>query len=821
TLWDGTTQIAGPASVIGSYVTFGANTIGWDASGLFDVAKSSNKTILVKADIPSGATTGNTVGLYIGNASDVKADGLDSMYDLASSAITVTSAGSSNTNAHTVGASGSLTIALSASTPAAQTYVKGSTAKELLKFDLIAGSGEDVLVTSITLHCYNESNTACASGTTTNAKLLKPDGTQFGSTVASPSATAAFSGNLTVPASETVTLTLVADIPSTAGSGDHYWKHNGAAYQVSTGVYSSADIPESGSATGNTMTVGAGTLTVAAAATPGDQTLITGASESPFVGLVMTAGTAEDVRVTYLKLWVSSSGEASTTDVGNIALYDGDTRLTTKKNLTAGTAGTVHHYVSWSASDFLNSSGIDIAKGQQKTITVKADLLGTATADHKIALGVSTTDDIATVGISSNSDITETLTTGPSSASGVNYDHANTADNLYEVTVAGAGTLTMANNADRPVTAIVAVGLADGVQVEDVVFHKVDFTAAREDIYVKTFQVGRIGGSDADFASVSLWDGATQLGSDQTLVNGSTTFSLSPGSYWLLPKGVTKTLTIKADLNGIRTVDTSGASTGDAPKLRLDNVTVQGVSSGSTSISTETGLEGNVQYLRQSKPTLASASLPSTVYGSGEKTLYRWTVTADSKGNIGWKKVVFDMSGSVTYGGSSHTVGCYTGDTSCEAKIQGVYMSTSTDTGFVQLIATSSMKIYDVATGEQVTATTTATGWTVANADGIAKISFVAASEQIVAAGATKTYELRGTILQPGATGDNLMTKLADRGTTATSTTYAAVAGHSSLFSFIWSDRSGAGGTHSSGSADWTHDYKVDGIPTATLTLSR
>lgn len=838
TLWDGTTQIGSAASAVGTYITFGSNTIGYDSTGLFDIAKSGNKTILVKADIPSGATTAASLEIYINAAADVYADGLDSKYDLTSSSITATSAGASNTNAHTVAANGSLTIAKSSLSAPAQTYVKGSTngsGKEFLTINLTAGSGEDILVTSIIFNCYNaDGATACAAGTTTNAKLLKADGTQYGSTVASPSSQASFSGNITVPASETISLKLVADIPSSAGTGDVIWKQLGSAYMTSTGVSSSADITETGTATANTISIGAGSLTLAAAATPGDQTLIRGAVEVPMVGLVMTAGTAEDARVTSITLTTSASGKVSPYDVGNISLWDGTTRLTAKKNLTTSTdltanTGYDHHTVAFTASDFLNSIGIDVVKGQEKVITVKGDLLSTADGSVVFAIGVSSTDDFVATGLSSNSEIAETRTLC-TSCTGVNYDYADGTD-TNQITIQTAGTLTMQNNAGKPSVAIVAVG-EEGAGLANVVFQKVDFLAAREDIYVKTFQVGRIGGSDADFASITLWDGTTQIGTAQSLVNASTTFSLASGSYWVLPKGVTKTLTIKANLNGVRTADGYGALTGDAPYLQLDLVTVQGVSSGSTSISTTADLAGNIQYIRQSKPTLASATLPSNVYGSGEKVLYRWTVTADAKGAIGWKKVVFDMSGNVT-NSTSHTIGC--GATNClynTTASSSVMMATGTsDISTVALIATSSMKIWDLTSNEQVTATSgEQTGWIVNNASGISKVSFVAASEQIVAAGETRTYEFRGTLNYAGATGDVLQTKIADRATTASTTVYGStgltndnntVGTHTNLYTFIWSDRSGYATTHSSVSSDWTHDYKVNGIPTATLSLSR
>jgi len=818
TLWDGSTQIAGPASVVGSYVTFGSNTVGWDETGLFDIPPSSNKTILVKADIPQGAVAGHTVDLDIVSASDIWADGLTSKYDIPQSSITLSSG---NANVHTIVASGSLSISKASDTPSAQTYVKGSTEKVFLKFNLTAGSGEDVSVSSITINCYRGSGSACQSGDVTNVKLLKSDGSQYGSTVSSPAGTMTFSGSLIVPASETVTLSVVADIPASSNATSVYFKHNGAASQTSTGVSSSAEITESGSAQGNLITLGVGSLTVAAAATPGDQTLIIGSSEVPIAGLIFTAGTAEDVRVTYIKLTVSSSGEASTTDISNIALYDGDQQLTTKKSLTASTEssypGTTHHTVSWSASDFLNSTGIEIPKGSQKTILVKVDLPTTGVSGHKIALGVSTTDDIATVGLSSNSDITETFVKA-TGATGVNYDYDGTASAIYEATLASSGTLTVENNSGTPVSGILAVG-GEGQVKSGVVFHKVNFTANLEDIYIKQIVVERSGGRDADFASITLWDGDTQLGSAQQLVNGSSTFSFPEGSYWRIPKGTTKTLTIKADLNGIASQYGYGSQTGDAPKLGIHSIDAQGVSSGNDNITGEgvVDLWGNTQYLRKSKPSIASAALPSTTFGAGEKVLYRWTITADEKGDIGWKQITFSISGSVTYNGESYTVGCVGNE--CASLHDGVYMSTSTDPGSVKLIATSSMAIYDVGSGEQITATTTATAWTVNNANGVALVKFVAAQEQVIAAGTTKTYELRGVILTGGASGDSLITKLAATSTSPVSDTYSAVAATGPTIT--WTDRSGAGATHSSTSQDWTNDYKVDGLPTSALTLSR
>ena len=103
----------------------------------------------------------------------------------------------------------------------------------------------------------------------------------------------------------------------------------------------------------------------------------------------------------------------------------------------------------------------------------------------------------------------------------------------------------------------------------------------------------------------------------------------------------------------------------------------------------------------------------------------------------------------------------------------------------------------------------------------------MAAAEQTVGAGATKTYKLVGSILLDGVAGSSLMTKIDNRSTATTTGGYAAVAdvigiADGSTATFVWSDGSGASvGTHSASSADWTHAYKVPGIPTTSKTLSK
>jgi hypothetical protein len=845
TLWEGTTQIAGPASVIGSYVTFGANTIGWDTTGLFDMEASKTKTIIVKGDIPTGASNNAQISLSLASAADVWADGLNSQYDLPSSSVTVTSVTGST---HTVSAYGSLAVSLAANSPAAQTYVKGSTAKVFTKINLTAGTGEDIVVSSITVRCYRSDATAtvCSSGDTTNVKLLKSDGTQYGSTVATPAASASFSGQLTITAGQTETLSVVADVPTTSNATSAHWDLPGAQNVqdeiTSAGVSSGASFNETGSATGKSMTFGQGSLTISAAATPADQTLIIGASEVPFVGFVMTAGTGEDVRVTKIVLKRSylTGQEGSSTDIANVALWEGTTRLTIKKGWD--TSDTTE--ITFNASDFLNSSGITITKGQQKTITAKGDLPSTGVAGHYVALGIatssdpgsSTTTEVTIVGLSSNTNPAPTIVKAASTLEGVNYDSAGNAG-VHYVQLYGAGVLTLARSADTPLEQIQSVSI-EGVQVPGVSFLKSYLKSSLEQIDVKSVTIERKGGAysrDSDFTSISIYDGDGNLiASPQALANASTTFNLVPddgdgvweqGEYWRIPIVGTKNLIVKATLNGIRTSAGYGSETGDVPTLCIHAVTAEGVNSGTSPTGAgvpSSAVCSNVQIIRQGQPTIALGSPTSGTYGAGQQELIRWTVSADAYSSLVWKKVIFDISGGVVIGTTAYTVG----SSPAAENTAGIYMSTTTTWGgaaaadVFQLIATSSMQVWDVNTNSRVSASTTPDiRVDQATATGTARVSFVAATEQEVAAGATKTYKLLGNILREGNAGSSLTTKLNSRSTATTTAAYATVA--ATTATFVWSDKSGALGTHSSISADWTNDYKVSGIPTATKTLSK
>ena len=117
-------------------------------------------------------------------------------------------------------------------------------------------------------------------------------------------------------------------------------------------------------------------------------------------------------------------------------------------------------------------------------------------------------------------------------------------------------------------------------------------------------------------------------------------------------------------------------------------------------------------------------------------------------------------------------------------------------------------------------------------------VIFVAGTEEVIAAGETRTYELRGTIINAPITGDTVLVKVPDLSTTATTSDYGLASRNATIFTsedksvndaldvfstttlaFIWTDRSVA--SHTLHTADWTNDYKVSGLPTTVLSLAK
>jgi len=323
-----------------------------------------------------------------------------------------------------------------------------------------------------------------------------------------------------------------------------------------------------------------------------------------------------------------------------------------------------------------------------------------------------------------------------------------------DMTVKECGFLTVSLLSETPPSAIVAVGETG---VENIDFTALDLYVGDEDIAICSLPIISTGHQQA-FGNIALLDGTQVMARNLHLNNeNGTTWIFPPTDPWIMRANTHKTLAILANVNGV----SNGAVSGDILRLGIKVADVKAVGVISCKIiPPEQGantLYGSEMVLKKSKPYIAAATLPNTVLTAGEKTIYRWTVTADPQGDISWKVTAFQNTGS---------------------------------------IKASNGTVYNVATGDMIQG-----GMRIIENSSI--MSFAASAKQPVVAGQTNTYELRGKIITEPKAGDIVTTRI-PAGTAIPDNGIIDTA------SFIWSD-----------GLSWATDYLVPGIPTASLSLTK
>ena len=147
------------------------------------------------------------------------------------------------------------------------------------------------------------------------------------------------------------------------------------------------------------------------------------------------------------------NGSTNPGTVSNCQLYDGTPSLTTGSNVVNPTA-------SASGTSFTFDTPLSIAKGSAKTISLKCDTAGNATAGNVFSWGYDTNSDrVSPTGKTSGQSIDETVT-----------------DNMGQLmTVAASGTYTVADDS-TPGYLIVSSGTAG------ITLLKLKFSATTEEI---------------------------------------------------------------------------------------------------------------------------------------------------------------------------------------------------------------------------------------------------------------------------------------------------------------------------------------------------
>lgn len=251
---------------------------------------------------------------------------------------------------------------------------------------------------------------------------------------------------------------------------------------------------------------GSGLMASLSATTPATATLPTGAVSVPFTKVNLTA--ANDGAVTVNSLVVKHSGVGATSELTKVYIYDGETRLTSGRTISAST----------NEATFSNL-GLTVAAGTTKTITITADVSGTGQHALGIASASAVSSTAATV--SGSFPITGNFMNLSSTPAGTTDLEFSATTKTVKVGETGVelGKFT------------VYVGAVEDGQFESVVIYNED-----RDI----------------FTNMKLYRGSDLVGTG--IKSGQyTTFTLS--TPYLIEKGQSAQFTLKGDIVNARATD--------------------------------------------------------------------------------------------------------------------------------------------------------------------------------------------------------------------------------------------------------------------------
>lgn len=532
-----------------------------------------------------------------------------------------------------------------------------------------------------------------------------------------------------------------------------------------------------GEVSGNIMTVKAGAVALSINSSPAARTIVAGVSQMSVGGIRFDASASgEDVRFSSAKFLYNSTLLSTGEDPTNCYAYSGATRLNnTAVNPTADNTDYT----------FTFDTIFTVAKGTNTVVDIRCDI--PANADGSFNWGLESGSSFAATftgtGVTSSQTITPTVP---------NTGGTDTEGNAQTVT--GNGALTVTKDSSSPSYMLVAGG-STGVTIG-----ALRFDGTNEDMTLKKvgLQLSNSSASSTpdDITAVTLWDGATQVGT--AFFSGSNRYATSTLTGTVtIPANSFKVLTVKADLADIGTglpgesgvlvqVDYDGGSSVSAGGCSTE---AQGVSSGQQICSTsasDTAVDG-VRVFR-SFPTFAAMNtgLSTTLVSGAENTLYRFSITASPS------------AGAADLGISINEI--------------NINIATSTAT-------TTDLKLYAYTNSAF---STPVSGFT----DGLLTGSIsgglvtgdneydLGTDELIIPAGTTYYFEVRGTVNVTATSGTSQVTTriagdAAYPSLAALLGTAAAIDGDAND-DFIWSPNSTT--TSQSTHVDWTNGFGVSGL---------
>ncbi len=750
------------------------------------IEEGFSKDVYIKGDIVGTNAAGRTVMFDLEEATDVYLTGEEFGYGVTPTAGT-TGTASDSTSEFTSGTpffdgskvtvtAGSVSTVSRSNAVPAQNVAVNVTNQPLGGFDIDL-KGEAISVQSMVFEFATTTGAQTSDGWLTNVTLVNENG----AVVAGPadSSTTFSGGRTSVTFSDTVTFPLGKHTYTLKGKVPSQWGNN-MTVQASTTPAAWTNVKgdvtgdtitlSQGSFTMNTMTVKAAALTVSVGSTPSAQNIVAGVQDYLFANYIFDASASgEDVRFSTIPLLPTGAGGFVASYLTGCQLFDGSTALNTGTNVVD--SPTVDG--STNATFTLDDQFV-VTKGTIKTLTLKCDVSGSASGTIKWGIGA-VASSFTVTGVTSSNSVSETI----NSSTG-------------QLQTIASGSFTVAKDSSSPSYAVAAAGSTD------VTLGVLKLRATNEELKLRQLALQLTGptasSTDAVFVNgtVKIYDGAQLVGT--AVFNSSGRYATSTLTTQVtLPKDTDKVLTLKADLSGVGSsepgiqgalvkVDYDGSNAADTEAIGSGSSTVD------SSSTTDTAVDG-VRVFR-TYPRLAKLSVPTTNLVNGTNKLYRFSVTADSKGDLSLYKFSFTMSTTTVSAASLQVYGF-------------------TDSGFSQTV--SGYGSDGALRSAAVAPTATLAEYVITNTGGTE-------TPLVIPAGATRYFEVRATITGGDGDGDSIQIQLdgdADFPSLAALMASATSVDSDANDDFIWSPNA----TTTSGvtANDWTNGYGLPGLPSSNM----
>lgn len=740
-----------------------AEAAGIDANGYVTfvpaspVLMSSSRILRVDADVVSGAS--RTIQLSLRTAADVNVRDSQLGVNVTATGIAAVAA-SANTISGSSG--GTLTIVKDVSSNSQNVTLNG-TDVSLATFK-VSAFGEPIKIETLYAG-VNSSDNAVTS--LANGRILI-NGAQYGSTATlnETDTTAAGTGytlNYTVYPGTPVMLEVRGDLTtshdSDISSGDTMTVSLIAGSSNATRVDSLGTL-STGAATANTLTIATTSVTLTKDATYTNQTVVLPQTAYKIGDWNLTGSSVEDVLISTLSFDLDevTNTTLNEDDVTNIYAIVTDGVTTVTTSPTATVAAADNNF---SINYTLKKNG-----------SASVELYGT------LASGATAADSFKT-------DLTVTGTSLVSSQSIT----ATSADTDGQTIIAGSGSLTVTADASTPDS----TKFADNQTVRSATFK----FAAVNTGYKVTDVVLTLPAAGATVVQTVTISSTTGSFTASRAGGATVTFS---GLDWNIPANQNALLNVDLALGTVS--GTNGGTSGASLLTTLTSATATSASTGTSAAATESDPAGNVHYAYAAVPSITLQTLPTSVLANGTVTLAKFTVNTNGTGTIAWKEVMLDIAktgGGTDAAGTEPTI---TSPTLWDA-------DTNTQITAAVLIQNANGTAASTCAESDTTCEIVLTVGTKAD-DNVEK--------QIAG---SKTYEVRATIGATLATGDYVSATIAKNLSYVANAVFTSADNDTTAddASFVWSDVSAQ--SHDTGTADWTNEALLVGLPTTSWTLTK